>query len=209
MKIKSLLTFFTLFFCLISNSIQAATLTGNASVDNSYTMYLSTSDSVAGTQISVGSNWAVSNAIPATNLVPGQNYFLHVLARDFGVKAGFLGDFTISGTGHTFVNGLTTVETGTNWRVSTTGWAGYVQASTYGLNSAGLAPWNQVIAGVNPTATRIWSVNNAAVIDTPVYFTIAIRATVTSVPTLSQWGLILLSLMLLGVGLRKKINTNI
>lgn len=161
-------------FVAISDS-HAATLSGDINVDNSHTTYISTDDSVAGTQVATGSDWTITNSFSGVNLEAGRPYFLHVNGVDAGGPAAFLGDFTLTGGGHSFAGGGTTVTTGTNWLVSTTGWSGYVAATGYGTN--GVGPWNFRPAPADPNAVWIWSANNDA--DNNVYFSMAILPTPT------------------------------
>ncbi|MEE4146746.1 MAG: DUF11 domain-containing protein [Halieaceae bacterium] len=161
-------------FAVVSDS-HAATLSGDINVDNSHTTYISTDDSVAGTQIATGNNWPVTNSFSGVDLEAGRPYYLHVNGVDAGGVAAFLGDFTLTGGGHSFAGGGTTVTTGTNWLVSTTGWSGYVAATGYGTN--GVAPWGLRPAPADPSAVWIWSANNNA--DNDVYFSMAILPTPT------------------------------
>ena len=132
-------------------------LTGSMNVDNTFRAYISTNDSVQGTLIGSGNDWPTTVDI-ATNLTEGQDYYLHVYATDVGGVAGFLGDFELTGTSHTFSNGLTVLDTNTSdWSVSTTGWENYLPVSGYGLN--GVSPWGNRSA-VNGTAEWIWSSDN-------------------------------------------------
>ena len=132
-------------------------LTGSMNVDNTFRAYISTDDSVQGALIGSGNNWPTTVDI-ATMLTEGQDYYLHVYATDVGGVAGFLGDFEITGTSHSFSNGLKVLDTNTSdWSVSTTGWENYLPASGYGLN--GVSPWGNRSA-VNGTAEWIWSSDN-------------------------------------------------
>jgi hypothetical protein len=59
----------------------------------------------------------------------GMSYYLHVFAYDEGGIAGLLGDFSLSGTSHTFANGLLTITTDTtHWTGNTTGFNGIYDA---------------------------------------------------------------------------------
>ncbi|MCG6199698.1 DUF6701 domain-containing protein [Psychromonas antarctica] len=143
-------------FCTVSS---ASDLTGNLNVDNTFEAYLSTNDSVQGTFLTSGTDWPTTYVL-ASSLTAGQDYYLHIKGTDLGGVAGFLGDFEITGTDHTFSNGLTTLTTNkSDWVVSTVGWNNYKPASTYGVN--GVAPWG-TRSDVDASAQWIWSSNNNA-----------------------------------------------
>lgn len=128
-------------------------------VDNSFEVYISTDDAVEGTLISSGNNWPTAFTL-ATTLSAGQEYYLHVKALDTGGLAGFLGDFELSSSDHTFSNGLATLNTNiTEWTVSKTGWSDYVPVSSYGVN--GVSPWGSR-SSVDSNAEWIWSSDNNA-----------------------------------------------
>ncbi len=166
------------FDLLFTNTFSAINFSGSLNVDNQFEAYISTDDSVQGTLIGTGNNWPTTVDISSA-LTPGQNYYLHILARDVGGVAGFLGEFELTGTNHTFSNGLTTLTTNTtDWRVSTSGWSNYQTVSGYGTN--GVAPWGNRPA-VNPNAVWIWSSNNDS--DNLNYFSTTIAAPIAA-PTL-------------------------
>lgn len=140
--------------CLVATTSQANVLSAKVNVDNEFDAYISTNDSVAGTLIGSGTNWPTTYAF-STTLNVGQDYYLHIFARDLGAPAGFLGQFSLSSTDHSFVNGgqymLTQPST---FKVSSTGFGGpYVTPSDLGAN--GVSPWGN-ITNVDPTARWIW-----------------------------------------------------
>ncbi|WP_019027292.1 DUF2341 domain-containing protein [Colwellia piezophila] len=150
-------------------------LTGRLNIDNAFEAYISTDDSVQGTLLTSGDVWQTTNEL-ASSLVAGQDYYLHIYATDEAVHAndvaGFLGDFEITGTEHTFSNGLKTLDTNTaNWSVSKTGWEDYLPVSGYGTN--GVGPWGTRV-DVSATAQWIWSSDNKA--DNVNYFSTKITA---------------------------------
>ena len=164
-----------LLFCLLISlfiaKVEAATLSGDINVDNTHTTYLSTDDATAGTLLVSGADWTSTQSFSSIVLTPGVPYFIHVDAVDAGGAAAFLGDFTITGGGHTFAgNNGTTITTDTSWFVSTTGWSSYASATGYGTN--GVAPWGTRPAPADPTAIWIWSADNQN--DNHVYFSMAI-----------------------------------
>ncbi|MFB0980375.1 MAG: DUF2341 domain-containing protein [Alteromonadaceae bacterium] len=163
-----------------------SSLTGNLSVDNTFEAYISSDDSVQGTLITSGTNWKTTYNL-ATLLTPGQAYYLHIKAVDTSGAAGFLGDFEITDSDHTFSNGLTTLNTNTtNWVVSKAGWSDYQPVSAYGTNGAD--PWG-TRASVDNNAQWIWSSDNVA--DNLNYFSTKILPTYTcsAVSTLNAVGI--------------------
>jgi len=162
---------------LLGNIANAGLITGNLNVDDAFTVYISTDDSIAGTEILSGAGWKTTFSFNNYSLTDGVDYYLHVHGRDIAnVIAGFLGDFTLSGTGHVFSNLTTSALTNaTGWQVSTSGWNNYQQASTVGQN--GDSPWG-LRSGVNSNAQWIWSRSGAAShLDNDTYFSLAITAT--------------------------------
>jgi len=152
-------------------STSSGSLSGNLNVDNQFDAYLSIDDNVQGTFLGSGSNWQISEAI-SSGLNEGQDYYLHIHARDIGGAAGFLGEFSLTGSSHTFENGSASLLTnGSDWRVSTSGWSSYQSASTYGAN--GVTPWGNR-SGVDSSAQWIWSSDNWA--HNTNYFTTKISA---------------------------------
>ena len=138
----------------------SANLTGNLTVDNKFEAYLSTDDSVEGVKLTEGDNWQRTYNL-ASPLTTGQEYYLHIKATDLGFFAGFLGEFKIAGTDHTFSNGQTTIDTNTsNWLVSTTGWENYQSVTAFGANGDSPWPWNRTLPDISDTAQWIWSSNN-------------------------------------------------
>src|SRR6476619_4990988 len=97
------------------------TLSSNMSVDNGYLIYLSTADDVQGDLFGSANNW-YGTYTDSITLSAGTDYYLHVYAYDQGGIAGLLGDFSLTGTTHTFSNGLTNLTTDTtHWYGNTTG----------------------------------------------------------------------------------------
>lgn len=133
---------------------QANTLTAKVNVDNEFDVYISTNDSVAGTLFGSGTSWPTTYT-STTTLNPGQDYYLHVFARDLGSPAGFLGQFSLSTTDHSFVNSSQYMLTQpSTFQVSSTAFGGpYVTPSDLGAN--GVSPWGN-ITGVDSNARWIW-----------------------------------------------------
>ncbi|HEY5672888.1 MAG TPA: hypothetical protein VIR78_04225 [Malonomonas sp.] len=124
----------------MAGMVGATTLTSRINMDNGYQVYLSTSDTAAGVQFGAGNSWPTT-FVNTTTLTSGMDYFLHVYGYDQGGPAGFLGEFSLSGTDHVFSNNLMTLLTNTvDWSGNGTGWADTKTALTgYGLN--GVSPW--------------------------------------------------------------------
>lgn len=185
---------------LMSNATASVTLlTGGLNVDNGYTAYISTDDSISGTTLSSAVNWVDTQSIGTVDLTVGQDYFLHILADNITGPAGFLGDFSLSGSNHMFSNGNTFLTTNTtDWLVSASGWGSYGAVTSYGTN--GVSPWGDR-TGVNSSAEWIWlpSVQNYQ----NAYFTTQISAT-SAVPEPSIIALMLGGLGLVGFMTRRK-----
>lgn len=157
---------------LATNAASATVLTSTLFVDNNFVAYISTSDTVEGTAFSSGNNWG-TGYVGTTTLAKGQDYFLHILARDEGGIAGLLGAFSLDGTDHSFVNGTQSLVSGIGaFFGNNTGFNGvYNNLGDYGIN--GVGPWGYQ-AGATADARWIWSGN--ADLDDVAYFSTKISA---------------------------------
>jgi hypothetical protein len=154
------------------NQAQATVLSYDISMDNGFEVYLSTDNSTAGTLIGSGNDWPTTYNGSSSTLTPGQTYYLHVYGYDQGGIAGFLGQFTLSGTDHVFANGTNNQLTNTSdWQASSTVWNTYSTPTSWGTN--GVYPWG-TRPNIDSTATWIWS-DDADAIDNA-YFTTTIQA---------------------------------
>ena len=125
-----------------AGSVSATVLHSKINVDNGFVAYIATSDTVTGTSFSSGNDWGAS--FPGnTKLEAGTDYYLHVYGYDDNAVsydvAAFLGQFSLSGTDHSFSNNLTTLLTdSTHWKANDTGFADpYTAVTTWGTNGAG------------------------------------------------------------------------
>lgn len=145
-------------FAFASSAASATVLNARLHVDDSFVAYISTSDTVAGTAFSSGSQWDLT-AIGSTVLAAGQDYYLHIMATDLGAMAGVLGEFSLDDTAHVFVNGAQNLLTNAvDWQGNNTGFDGnYVELGDYGFN--GSDPW-YYRDGVSTDAKWIWSGHN-------------------------------------------------
>lgn len=153
-------------------SALATDLNVNMTVDNYFTAYISTDDTVVGTPFASSGNWQVP--VSASFTFPGAGtYYLHVAGGDQGGAQAFLGDFTLTDAFGSFANGGQYLLTGTSdWLVSTEGFgSGYAPPTDYGVNATG--SWG-FLPQIDPTAHWIWSSGDDAL----AYFS----TTITIVP---------------------------
>lgn len=185
---KKLLTVLATGLYLMSLTVmaEATTLTSSISMDNGYVVYVSSSDTTAGTSFGAHNNWQTTFT-DTTTLSSGISYFLHVYGYDQGGIAGFLGQFSLSGTDHKFSNGTTSLLTNTgDWKGNNTGWAD-PKTNLINLGTDGVSPWGNR-PGIADTATWLWAgdanANNEA------YFSTQISASAAPVPEPSTFLLI-------------------
>ncbi|MBR0725072.1 PEPxxWA-CTERM sorting domain-containing protein [Bradyrhizobium manausense] len=209
MNIKSVVAvaFALAFSGLGATASQAATLTGNLTADNQFSVYISTNDSSIGTLLTQGNNWPTTYSF-STNLTSG-TYYLHVVGDNFfgpanmagGNPDAFLGQFSLTGN-YVFSNGSQSLLTNTtNWRASdATGGAVNWSAPSgtpisYGTNG-GSNIWTnnnggQPLSNISTSAQWIWSSPDL----TGEMF---LSTTISAVPEPSTWAMMIFGF--LGVG---------
>jgi hypothetical protein len=179
---------------VVAASASATVLTTKISVDNSYVAYLASTDNSVGTQFVSGNDWSVPTTGTIT-LGTAAQYFLHIDASDAGGVAGMIGQFSLTGSGYHFANGLTTLATGSSLITgNATGFNGvYSAVSNYGTN--GVAPWSTQSAYA-ADSKWIWVGNNDT--NNRSYFSVSILADApASVPEPTSLALTALGLLAL------------
>jgi hypothetical protein len=111
---------------------EATTLSGQLTADNVFVAFLSTDDSVLGTEVVSQKEDFTQLFSFSQPLVAGTTYFLHVVGvnalgvphnPDAGNPDGFIGRFTLNDAGFAFANGTQTLvtEATNNWRAQGVG----------------------------------------------------------------------------------------
>ena len=143
----------------LASSLSAQTLSGDLTVDNSFTAYLSTSVNTQGAAVlASGTSWTTTYSFGSVALTPGQTYYLQVRGTDVGVISAFIGDFTLTGA-FQFANGLQFLTTNTtDWSASAVGFGATDDAlRNQGVN--GVSPWG-TRPNIDATANFIWTQDN-------------------------------------------------
>ncbi|MBL8492569.1 MAG: PEPxxWA-CTERM sorting domain-containing protein [Rhodocyclaceae bacterium] len=185
----------------LSAGAGATTLSGKATADNEFWAYLSTSDSVLGSLIGTGNNWGATYSFTSGALVNGTDYYLHVVARDYGRPEAFLGQFTLSDAAFSFTNGTQSLLTGVtaDWKASAAAspaWAAPTGTPVdRGVN--GVGPWG-FHGPISASAHWIWSADYGT---GTTYFSTKI---VSNVPEPETYAMMLAGLGLLGAAARRK-----
>ncbi len=186
---------------LAAGPASAQSVSGNLTVDNLFTAYLSTSATTLGSSLVSGADWSATYGFGAV-LTPGTNYWLQVVATDQGPPGAFIGDFALTGAFH-FANGLQTLVTNTtDWTVQTGSFAGPTSAFTdWGAN--GVGPWG-AHAVIDASAHWIWDSPSCG--SCTLYFSTPIiaQAVPSTVPEPSTWALLAGGLAGLGAVVRRR-----
>jgi hypothetical protein len=143
-------------------SVQAASLAGAGTADDSFRVYLS-SDLTADPGELVFSKldgWGSTGGFTGVELPGSGSLYLLVEAVNNSGPAMFMADFVLSGGGYAFANGGSTLSTGlAHWTVSTTSFADAVNAPfDMGQNLPGLPIWGQR-PGISSDAHAVWAYN--------------------------------------------------
>ncbi|WP_446810351.1 PEP-CTERM sorting domain-containing protein [Methylomonas sp. 2BW1-5-20] len=183
-----------------SASVVITQLNSSISMDNGYEIYLATNDNEQGVSFGSGNDWTTTFQDTAY-LIAGVDYYLHVRGYDQGVIAGFLGQFSLTGTEHVFSNNSSSLTTNTSdWHGNNTGWGQSYLASLTQLGSNGASPWGSR-PNISSAATWIWAGDEHT--DSLAYFSTKISA-VSAVPVPSAIWLFATSLGLFSLKNRRK-----
>ncbi len=196
--------------CFFAGTVSATTLSGDLTGDNYVYAYISTDDSVQGTQIAYGDCWQAGYSL-TTELTAGVNYYLHIYIYDYDGPQGFLGDFSLSGSDHIFSNGgsyLLTDDTD-DWHGNNTGW-GNTDVALEDFGKREIYPWSFALQAshynIDSNAHWIWTGSYTDGVDYAWFSTkISATGTGTSDPVPEPATMTLLASGLLGLfGIRKK-----
>ena len=137
---------------------QATTLTFEAVADDTFTAYISTDDTVLGTQfLSQVGTWQNGGGVGSIGLTAGVTNYLHVIAMDqFGAPSMLIGEASLDDGLFEFGNSSQTLLTNTTeWNLSLTGFGvNYFTPSDLGQNGTG--PWG-IQSNIDINARRLWS----------------------------------------------------
>src|SRR5882762_951573 len=144
-----------LVFGALSGQAAATTLSTDLTVDNSFQLFISIDDSLAGTPVGSGTDWTVTYSFSGTALTPGVTNYIHVLAHDDAPPSAFIGDFTLSDANFQFDNGSQFLVADTaHWRASAIGvGSAYVTPARFGPN--GTFTWGDR-PSIDASAQFIW-----------------------------------------------------
>ena len=125
---------------VVGASASATSLSAILTSDNAFTAYVSTDDSVEGTEFASGHNWP-QQFTGSIELTPGVTNYLHIKAFNDGGPSMFIGSFTLSDSNARFANGTQSLVTNTTeWQGNLTGFGGAYTAPV-DLGGDGTSPW--------------------------------------------------------------------
>ena len=142
---------------LWTHSSDATTLTATVWSDERYEVYVSHSDSEAGTLFLRGTGGEEAPQTASTELIEGAIQYLHILVKDDGADpSALIGSFNLSDFGFVFPNLFFDMSTDQlYWKVSRLSWESDFEFLTdLGVN--GTAPFGQK-AGIAGDAHYLWS----------------------------------------------------
>lgn len=156
--------------CLLSGAwpmglaMGGTTLTANLTADDNFSLYVATDDSALGTLVGTGTGTYIPESWRQCftftyDLTPGVTNYVHVVAWDlYGVKAAFLGDFSLNDSQFRFVYGAQSLVTDqAHWLISNDGFGqNYYTPDAIQTNGAG-EPWAHFVPGISGDAYWIWS----------------------------------------------------
>ncbi len=166
---------------VLAGLAQATTLSFHGVADDFFEAYISTSDTVQGTQFAAqAGTWQGGGAGGSVTLTPFVTNYLHIQARDvFGAPSMFIGQASLDNTDFYFGNLTQNLLTNTSdWNLSLTGFG-----SNYGtpadLGQNGTGAWGTQ-SQVDINAHRLWSTPNGG--GGEQYFSVAIYTDVVPEP---------------------------
>ncbi|MDX5469699.1 MAG: hypothetical protein LPK45_07675, partial [Bacteroidota bacterium] len=141
------------FSCNAVGQANNGVLSGNLTCDNAFVAYISTSPSSLGTQIGSGNNWGSTYSLSNQTLVAGNDYYLNIMATDWGSIEALIGTFNVTGS-FVFANGQQNMSTNPSYWTAYNSWGGSA-ISPIALGTNGMSPWGYRY-GIASNAQWIW-----------------------------------------------------